>query len=94
MEVWSSFTAWNLYLNVCLPIAVPRDYRRRYVAAVPSISESHLLDFFCSPRGDRTPFVITKKVGFNDSFYAYLYAVLLTACLLFLMEAIMLMVRL
>eukprot|EP00903_Cladosiphon_okamuranus_P008855 g8479.t1 len=31
-------------------------------------------------------------VGFNDSFSAYLYAVLLTACLLFMMEAIMLMV--
>ncbi|CAM9511546.1 unnamed protein product, partial [Ectocarpus sp. 12 AP-2014] len=31
-------------------------------------------------------------VGFNDSVYAYIYAVLLTASLLFMMEAIMLMV--
>lgn len=39
-------------------------------------------------------FILETKVGFNDSFSAYLYAVLLTACLLFMMEAIMLMVRL
>lgn len=34
-----------------------------------------------------------KQVGFNDSVDAYIYAVLLTASLLFMMEAIMLMVR-
>lgn len=33
-----------------------------------------------------------RKVGFNDSFAAYAYAVLLSASLLFMMEAIMLMV--